>query len=197
MTNGDGTSSPVLVVSSAGMPRRLAAALGGLTLVSAASAAAVLLPSTGAARGVASSPVATATCDSSIEVDPAPRPGRSDRVLFDRLWVAGRNRVTAPNQHPSGRPPFLYYAKTGLSIRRGSVGALVELPAAWRNRVAISWGDSGSASRIRFSPCRFGSNWITYAGGFNFRDKRGGCVPLRVTVGSRTRVVYFSIGRDC
>jgi hypothetical protein len=178
------------------MPRGPVIALEGLAFVSAAAAAVLLSPSAGVARDSAS-PIATATCDSSIEVDPPPRPGPRDRVVLNRVWVAGRDRVAAPSPQPSGRPPFVYFAKTGLSVRRGSVGALVELPVAWRDRVAIAWGDAGSASRIRFLPCRFGPSWISYAGGFSFRDKSGGCVPLRVTVGASTRVVLFGVGRAC
>jgi hypothetical protein len=61
--------------------------------------------------------------------------------------------------------------------------------------VAIGWGDSGNASLIRFPRCRNGHKWILYAGGFDFRDKNGGCVPVRVVAGSKT--VRFSVGRRC
>lgn len=161
--------------------------LGVSALLAACSAGATL-------RAV--TPVATVTCNSSIIINPPVLPGPGDRVIFDRLFVVGRDRVPGPNPQPSGTKPFLFYAKTGVSIRRGS-GALVEVPMSWRARVAIEWGDSGTTSRVRFLPCRTGPKWITYAGGFHFRDKGGGCVPLRVTVLSRTRTILFGAGRRC
>jgi hypothetical protein len=152
--------------------------------------------STTAATSGTRTPIAKVTCDSAIMIDPPPLPGPQDRVIFDRVWVAGRDRVAAPDTHASGAAPFVFFAKTGIGIRSGST-ALVEVPTSWRTRVAIGWGDSGNASRIRFPSCRNGHKWIVYAGGFNFRDKNGGCVPLRVVVGSKTKTVRFSAGRRC
>lgn len=141
-------------------------------------------------------PIATVTCDSSIMIDPPPLPGAHDRVIFDRVWVAGRDRVAAPDSRPSGAKPFVFFAKTGIGIRSGAA-ALVEVPTSWRSRVAIEWGDSGNASRIRFPPCHNGHKWVIYAGGFHFRDKTGACAPLRITVGSRAKTMRFSAGRQC
>lgn len=164
-------------------------------MVIAAAVAIVAARSTDAAQRSPAG-IATVTCDSSIMIDPPPVPGPHDRVIFDRVWLAGRDRVAAPDSRPSGAEPFVFFAKTGIAIRSGSE-ALVEVPTYWRNRAAIEWGDSGNASRIRFPPCRNGHKWITYAGGFHFRDKTGACVPLRVTVGVRTKTLRFSAGRRC
>jgi len=141
--------------------------------------------------------VAIVRCESAIVLARPAAPTSQDRLLFDRVWFVGRDRVPSPNPQPFGSGPFVYYAKTGFNVRRGRVGALVEVPAAWRSRVRITWGNVASASRIRFLACRSGPTWITYAGGFLFRDKRGGCVPLRITVESSTKTVSFSAGRHC
>jgi hypothetical protein len=168
------------------------------TRVVAIAAALAMLGTSGvlAATPRSGAPIATVTCDSAIMIDPPPLPGPQDRVIFERVWVAGRDRVAAPDTHPSGAAPFVFFAKTGIGIRSGST-ALVEVTTSWRNRVAIDWGESGNASRIRFPPCRNGHKWVVYAGGFDFRDKKGGCVPLRVVVGSRSKIVRFSVGRRC
>lgn len=136
-------------------------------------------------------------CSSAIEVTPPSSPISGDRVLFDRVWIAGRDGVASPTAQPFGSGPFVYHAKTGFSVKRGRIGALVDIPAAWRNRVRITWGNVAPSVSIRFPGCRFGPTWTSYAGGFLFRDKRGGCVPLQVTVTARTRIVYFSAGRHC
>ena len=136
-------------------------------------------------------------CSSAIDVVPAASPASSDRVLFDRVWIAGRDRVASPNTQPVGSGRFVYYAKTGFNVLRGQIGAVVDVPSAWRNRVRITWGNVASAVSIRFPGCRSGPAWASYAGGFLFRDKRGGCVPLRIAVQGRATTVYFSAGRRC
>lgn len=136
-------------------------------------------------------------CSSAIDVVPAASPASSDRVLFDRVWIAGRDRVASPNTQPVGSGRFVYYAKTGFNVLKGQIGALVDVPRAWRNRVRITWGNVAWAVSIRFPGCRSGPAWTSYAGGFLFHDKRGGCVPLRVAVQGKTTTVYFSAGRRC
>lgn len=172
---------------------RLSIAAAAVVLIAAVSLAA---SSTGTTATRSAVPIVAIRCNSAIIIYPPASPGPTDRDIFGRVFVAGRDYVAAPNPQPSGAKPFVFYAKTGISIRRGSE-ALVELPKVWRRRVAIEWGDSGNASRIRFPACRAGPAWITYAGGFNFRSASGGCVPLRVTVQLRSKTVLFSAGRHC
>jgi hypothetical protein len=137
------------------------------------------------------------SCDSAIILVRPAAPSRYDRVLFGRVSIAGRDRVPGPSRLPSGGGPFAYFAKTGVSVRRGGAGALLEVPRAWRDRVRITWGGVGPAVAVRFPGCTTGPAWTTYAGGFLFRNERGGCVPLRITVGSKMTIVRFAAGRRC
>lgn len=151
-----------------------------------------------ASTGVRAAPISVGrvACSSATIVYPPAAPGPTDRVLFGRLFVDGLDDVPAPDSRPSGIGQFAFYSKVGVAVRRGS-RAVVELPATWRARVAIQWGDSRYASRIEFAACREGPKWLAYAGGFHFRSARGGCVPLRITVAGRTRTLLFSSGRRC
>ena len=75
----------------------------------------------------------------------------------------------------------------------------VTVPRAWRDRLAISWGNAGHAvyHTLRFRRCGADAGVGTaYAGGF-FLRREGGCVPLRFRVGTRTRLVWFGIVRRC
>lgn len=167
-------------------------------MLAAIGASALAYESPPAAPGIASvSGAGIVQCSSAIDVVPASAPASGDRVLFDRIWIAGRDRVASPNTEPIGGGRFVYYAKTGFNVRRGQIGALVHVPPAWRNRVRITWGNVASAVSIRFLGCQSGPPWTSYAGGFLFRDKRGGCVPLQITVQGRTETVHFGAGRRC
>jgi hypothetical protein len=77
--------------------------------------------------------------------------------------------------------------------------AVVAVPAAWRRRVAIGWGQTADASwSVRFERCRHGGKkrWLAYAGGFLLRA-RSECFPLDFTVGSATARIWFGLGRPC
>lgn len=124
-------------------------------------------------------------------------PTRSTRVVLGDVLVSRRDQVASPGLDASGDAPFVYFAKMGLAIRRGSVGALIEIPSKWRQHVRISWGDVPAAVALRFRGCDTGSAWTTFAGGFRFRDKHGGCVPLRIEVDGKSETVRFSAGRHC
>jgi hypothetical protein len=136
------------------------------------------------------------SCASAIILPRPTAPATDDRVLFGRVWFAGRRPLPGPSRQP-GTGPFDFFAKTGIAIRRGRGGALVEIAPAWRSRARLTWGGVGSAVAIRFRGCDSGPAWTPYAGGFLFRDSRGGCVPVRVTVGSRSRTIRFALGRRC
>jgi len=64
--------------------------------------------------------------------------------------------------------------------------------------VRIGWGDEGGSS-VRFQRCPAYDQqtpWNGYAGGFFLRS-RSSCVPLLISVGDRTRIAHFGIGRRC
>jgi hypothetical protein len=76
---------------------------------------------------------------------------------------------------------------------------LVSVPATWRTRAAISWGDAPTASALVFPSCPPSSSlgdWNPYAGGFHL-GSRSACVPLVFRVGERTATVRFGVGRRC
>ena len=99
---------------------------------------------------------------------------------------------------PTHDRPWAYWRKAGLAVRAGSPPVTVSVPAAWRRRAAITWGNRtpvGGALRIASCPGTKGV-WNAYAGGFYLRT-RPACVPVRVSVGGGSRVVRFGLGRAC
>ena len=99
---------------------------------------------------------------------------------------------------PTHDRPWAYWRKAGLVVRAGSPPVTVSVPAAWRGRAAITWGNRpGTGSALRLAPCPGAKTvWNAYAGGFYLRT-RSACVPLRVSVAGRSRVVRFGLGRPC
>jgi hypothetical protein len=113
--------------------------------------------------------------------------------------------VSAPGKHvpqssPTGEPTWTHFSKWGLVIRGGAgPDVSVTVPRAWRNRVAISWGNAGHAvyHTLRFRRCgEDAEQGNAYAGGF-FLRRAADCVPLRFRVGARTKLVRFGIVRRC
>jgi hypothetical protein len=95
--------------------------------------------------------------------------------------------------------PWQYWTKAGLAIRAGSAPVGITVPAAWRDRAAIVWGngpDLFSSLRIDSCASQLGAQWNGYAGGF-YLQARSACVPLIVRVGARTATVRFGIGQRC
>jgi hypothetical protein len=95
-------------------------------------------------------------------------------------------------------PRWRYFRNAGIAIRAGTSLVSVSVPEGWRDRVAISWGNSPATSALRFAPCG-GSPaglWNSYSGGFHLRAK-GDCVPLLVTVGGMSTTVRVGVGRAC
>ena len=99
---------------------------------------------------------------------------------------------------PTHDRPWAYWRKAGLVVRAGSPPVTVSVPATWRRRAAITWGNrTGTVSALRIASCPGAKTvWNAYAGGFYLRT-RFACVPLRVSVGARSRVVRFGLGRPC
>src|SRR5262249_6803599 len=96
---------------------------------------------------------------------------------------------------PTGTRPWAYFAKHGIDIRADSPAVLVTVPAAWRHRAAIAWGNNvGAVSSLRLLTCpRQLGAWNGYAGGFYLRSASG-CVPLVFQIGRRTATLRFAIG---
>ena len=99
---------------------------------------------------------------------------------------------------PSQSRPWTYWRKAGLVVRAGAPPVTVSVPAAWRRRAAITWGNStGIVSALRIASCPGAAGtWNAYAGGFYLRS-RSACVPLRFSVSARSSIVRFGLGRAC
>lgn len=121
------------------------------------------------------------------------QPYREAGIVLDRI---GLPRGRYPWRVVRSRDPvFPLWAKWGVLIRAGT-GEPVTISVArpWRRHAVIGWGN-GTASSVRFLPCRSSSEWLAYAGGFNL--KKRGCVPFDVQVGDRIERVQIAFGRRC
>jgi len=120
-----------------------------------------------------------------------------DETVLGKVSVlaADYGPAVAAFQHVSWR----YWQKRGLFIKAGTPPVTITVPAAWRNRIAFTWGTSnGPVTRaLRLTACAQPNDvWDAYAGGF-FLMTPAACVPLIFRIGSRTATVNFSIGRPC
>jgi hypothetical protein len=119
------------------------------------------------------------------------------RVLLGAVSVPGARHLDHGST-TTRDPHWRYYRNAGIAIRAGTSQVSVSVPEGWRDRVAISWGNSSATSALRFAPCG-GSPaglWNSYSGGFHLRTK-GDCVPLLVTVGGMSTTVRVGVGRVC
>jgi hypothetical protein len=97
----------------------------------------------------------------------------------------------------SSSPRWPYWRKAGLVVRAGTLPVRVAVPRAWRKRVAITWGRSGTVSALTIAACPSPPRlWNAYAGGFLLRARRE-CVPLTFTVGRRSQTVRFGLDGRC
>ena len=119
------------------------------------------------------------------------------RVLLGAVSVPGAPHLAAASERTAGRH-WRWYRNAGLAIRAGTSDVTVSVPVGWRDRVALSWGDTAASSSLTFARCdRSGArSWNAYSGGFHLRAKAG-CVPLHVTVGGMSTTVRLGIGRAC
>ena len=158
----------------------------------------VLLVAPASGAGARNRPVAEPLvgCDQIVLRD---RSGAVDgfRVLLGAVSVPGARQL-AHGATTTRDPHWRWYRNAGIAIRAGASPVSVSVPEGWRDRVAISWGDSPASSSLRFAPCggtRAGA-WNSYSGGFHLRAK-GDCVPLFVTVGGMSTMVRIGVGRAC
>ena len=119
------------------------------------------------------------------------------RIVLGSVSVPGSRHLAADAAVTADRR-WRYYRNAGIAIRAGTSAVNVSVPEGWRDRVAVSWGDSPASSSVDFAPCgRSGAGaWNAYSGGFYLRT-RGDCVPLVVTVGGTSTTVRVGVGRAC
>lgn len=149
----------------------------------------------------AAPPVRNLTCDQSIGTARFPYvgsalPGDRYRLVLGAASVppAYMAQTVATRSRP-----WRYWQKAGLVIRSGSELVTISVPAAWRSRAAIIWGNGGEGpfATVRIKGCgaspRSGN---AYAGGF-YLSSRSACVPLIFRVGTRVATVRFGVGERC
>ena len=145
----------------------------------------------------------TVPCSEAIGATRFPYLGSNQRRLQYRLVLAS---VSVPPAYlrqqafPSGRAAWPYFKKSGMVIRATGEAVTITVPLAWRQRVAISWGNAQPRvfSSIRLAGCSGGDakSGRAFAGGFFLRS-RSACVPLTFRVGSRRQIVWFGLARRC
>jgi hypothetical protein len=158
--------------------------------------AALLLGATAsvAARPSASPRPPTVPCEKIILTVTTGR-GSDYRIVLGRISVPPA--ASMQGAVPTGDRPWTHWRKAGLAIRGGSPRVTVSVPAAWRKRAAITWGNTDPVSMLRVASCPvYDKPWNAYAGGFLLRS-RTACVPLTFAAGGRTATVRFGIGRTC
>jgi hypothetical protein len=148
---------------------------------------------TTSASSAAANPVAT--CGSIIGEATGPR-AAGRRLVLGRVSVPPvrlYDPVALPADHL-----WPYWIKTGMVVRSGVKKVTITVPAVWRSKVAITWGDAdGGHAVITFEACPDSrARWFAYAGGF-LLNSPSLCVPLIVKVGARSRPVRFGIGTPC
>ena len=141
------------------------------------------------------------TCGEVIDQTRFPYVGNRDaryryRSVLDTLSAPGM----LLHAYRSGPPAWPHFGKSGMVVRGGPGEPVsVTVPRAWRNRLAISWGNGGHGvfHTIRFPRCGPDSSiGYAWAGGF-FLKRVPGCVPLRFAAGQRTTILWFGVTRRC
>jgi hypothetical protein len=139
---------------------------------------------------------ATVGCDSVAQMIGPATPGPSNRIVFGRIAMPRPFLANVSKEDY----PLRYWAKAGIFVRPGSRPVDLIVPVAWRNRLAIGWGEGddsgGVASSLRITGCAaYGRKWLPYAGGFHLSAPA--CVPLIVRTGGRSQTMHFGVGRRC
>ena len=155
-----------------------------------------LVVATGTALAAATAPSATpptVSCNTIIGHAASGHAGKR-RVV---LGVVSAPPAYLPQTAPPVSGPWRFWTKTGLVVHANAGPVTVRVPAAWRRRVAIEWGESGIVPALRIARCPYILKaWNAWAGGFHLRE-RSACVPVVFTVGRRSATVRFGLGRRC
>jgi len=167
-----------------------------MVTIAVAAVALVGVGAAGARDGAHRATAVTVACDRVVLRE---RTGAEDgfRILLGAVSMPGATHL-ARKVDVSRRRAWPYYRNAGIAVRAGSSAVGVSVPEGWRDRVALSWGDSPAVSALRFAPCA-GSTarmWNAYSGGIHLR-LRGDCVPLHVQVGGMSTTVRVGVGRAC
>ena len=148
------------------------------------------------ARSADSAPPSTAGCE---QIALHLRSGSEDgyRIVLGKVGIPDE-------EHTSGRAArhrgaqWPYFRRVGLVVRGGTSPVTITVPEGWRDRVAISWGETPAVSSLQIASCEASASkpWNAYAGGFFLRSPAD-CVPLLFQVGGRSTSVRFGVGRAC
>jgi hypothetical protein len=156
--------------------------------------AAVIVVAAAQPASPASAP--TATCE---QIALRLRSGSEDgyRVVLGRVGVPDEQHTSRRASRTPAKP-WRYFRRVGLVVRGGTSPVTITVPEGWRNRVAISWGNTPAVSSLQIASCgaAVSKPWNAYAGGFHLRS-RADCVPLDIRVGGRSTSVRFGVGRAC
>ena len=173
------------------MDTRCALAVATAALAAAAGCTA---SSQGTTAVTALAPPMRVGCNQIIDRTTQPFAGGYRRVL----GVIAAPPAYIPQVVRSADPRWPFWEKAGIVVRARPEPIDVSVPANWRERAAITWGNGRpSVSAIRFTPCPSPSGvWNAYAGGF-LLGTRGACVPLVFQVGGERQVVRFGIRVRC
>ena len=118
------------------------------------------------------------------------------RILLGSVVLTPPRELERPSVRAGGGR-WRWFRHARIAVRDGEADVAVSVPLGWRDRVAVSWGASGSAHALRFDRCAASRRgWSVYEGGFHLRE-RGDCVPLVVRVGGTSTTVRLGVGRAC
>jgi hypothetical protein len=134
-------------------------------------------------------------CDSGQAVPANPLPAATGRIVLGRLALPAAYLPDIVKR--TDIRPFRWWRKAPLAIHATTTAVTISIPTAWRNRVAITYGDSGPAVHaLRFASCpAAGTRWNGYPGGFFTTAPT--CFPLEVTVGHRSTTIRTGMGVRC
>jgi hypothetical protein len=144
-------------------------------------------------KGPTSQPSRTVPCAESISTTEFPYVGYRQVLGAISVPPAYLQQIVRTRSRP-----WRYWRKAGLVVRAG-VTVTVEVPAEWRARAAIAWGNGGNAvfSSLRLAACRGQpGTGFAYPGGFYLRASTA-CLPLIFHAGQRRATVRFGLGRRC
>jgi hypothetical protein len=148
------------------------------------------------AQSADSAPPSTASCD---QIALHLRSGSEDgyRIVLGRVGIPDEEHTSRrASRNPGALWP--YFRRVGLVVRGGTSPVTITVPEGWRDRVAISWGNTPAVSSLQIASCDVAVSkpWNAYAGGFHLRS-RADCVPLDIRVGGRSTTVRLGVGRAC
>ena len=138
----------------------------------------------------------TATCE---QIALHLRSGSEDgyRIVLGRVGIPDEDQTSRPASRKRD-PAWPYFRRVGLVVRGGTSPVTITVPEGWRDRVAISWGNTPAVSSLQIASCGVSVSkpWNAYAGGFHL-SSRADCVPLDISVGGRSTTVRLGVGRAC